>query len=73
MLIRHWKCTVPYTPDLNPIENAFSVIKNHVRYSCANNIKDTKKAILGAIPLLTTNKLRNMRVADYHSATPISK
>ena len=26
--------TVPYTPELNPIENCFSVIKSRVRYDC---------------------------------------
>ena len=33
--------TVPYTPDLNPIENVFSVIKHYVR---KNNPK-TKSAL----------------------------
>ena len=52
--------TVPYTPELNPIENCFSVIKKSVRYDRPKIYDELKDAISTSIPLLTQDKCMNM-------------
>ena len=52
--------TVPYTPELNPIENCFSVIKKNVRYDLTKTFQELEIAIESSIPLLTKEKCTNM-------------
>jgi len=52
--------TVPYTPELNPIENCFSVIKKSVRYDLTKTFEELKRAIETSVPLLTQEKCTNM-------------
>jgi len=52
--------TVPYTPELNPIEPSFSVIKNKVRHLQPNTEEQLKSAIEIAVPLMTPEKCWNM-------------
>ena len=52
--------TVPYTPELNPIENSFSVLKNSVRHKQPKSEKELKIAIAESIPLITAEKTKNM-------------
>merc|ERR1711991_842092 len=52
--------TVPYTPELNPIESSFSVIKNYVRKYQPKTEIELKKAIKGGIEELNEEKCKNM-------------
>ena len=52
--------TVAYTPELNPIENCFSVIKKSVRYELTKTFEELESAIETSIPLLTQEKCTNM-------------
>jgi len=52
--------TVPYTPELNPIESSFSVIKNYVRQNQPKTEIQLKDAIKKGIKLLTREKCTNM-------------
>ena len=52
--------TVPYTPELNPIENCFSIIKKSVRYDRPKIYTELETAISTSIPLLTGDKCTNM-------------
>ena len=52
--------TVPYTPELNPIENCFSVIKKSVRYDLPKTFQELELAIESSIPVLTQEKCTNM-------------
>jgi len=40
----------PYSPDLNPIENAFAKLKAHVRKSAARTIDTLERAAANALP-----------------------
>ena len=52
--------TLPYTPELNPIENCFSVVKKEVRYDLPKSYQELESAIKSSIPLLTAEKCTNM-------------
>ena len=49
----------PYSPDFNPIENAFSKLKALLRKTAARTIDDLWKAIGDAIPLFTPQECAN--------------
>ena len=49
----------PYSPDFNPIENAFSKLKAILRRVAARNIDDLWDAIRDALPLFTTHECAN--------------
>jgi transposase len=49
----------PYSPDINPIENAFSKLKAFLRKTAARTIDDLWTAIGDAIPLLSPQKCAN--------------
>jgi transposase len=49
----------PYSPDLNPIEMAFSKLKAHLRKTAARNIDDLWKAIGNICKLYTTQECSN--------------
>src|SRR4029077_20891932 len=40
----------PYSPDLNPIENAFAKLKAHVRKSAARTLDALERAAANALP-----------------------
>ena len=40
----------PYSPDLNPIENAFAKLKAHVRKSAARTLEALEQAAANALP-----------------------
>ena len=52
--------TVPYTPELNPIENAFSIIKRFIKHKGTNCFYNLKNTMAAAMPLLTSNKCTQM-------------
>jgi transposase len=49
----------PYSPDLNPIENAFSKIKAYLRKVARRTIKGLWDAIADAIPMITSSDCKN--------------
>lgn len=49
----------PYSPDLNPIENAFSKIKAHLRKAAQRTIGGLWNAIADVIPKITPDECRN--------------
>jgi transposase len=49
----------PYSPDFNPIENAFSKLKASLRSAAARTIRDLWTAIPGALPRFTPNECAN--------------
>lgn len=49
----------PYSPDFNPIENAFPKLKAHLRKAAARTIDDLWNAIANAIDSLTPEECRN--------------
>ena len=53
----------PYSPDFNPIENAFSKLKAHLRKAAARTVNDLWNAIAQAIDLLTPEECRNLFTA----------
>lgn len=56
----------PYSPDLNPIENAFSKLKAILRKQAARTIPDLWQAIADALPGFTTEEAQNFfKAAGY--------
>lgn len=49
----------PYSPDLNPIENAFSKIKAYLRKVARRTIKGLWDAIADVIPMITPSDCKN--------------
>ena len=49
----------PYSPDLNPIENAFAKLKAILRKAAARTIDDLWNAIRDALPRLTPHECRS--------------
>lgn len=49
----------PYSPDLNPIENAFAKLKAILRKAAARTIDDLWDAIRDALPRLTPDECRS--------------
>ena len=49
----------PYSPDLNPIENAFAKLKALLRKAAARNIDQLWNAIRDAIPAFTPQECKN--------------
>ena len=49
----------PYSPDLNPIENAFAKLKAILRKAAARTIDDLWNAIRDALPQFTPDECRN--------------
>ena len=43
----------PYSPDFNPIENAFAKLKAHLRKAAARTIEDLWDAIRDALPMFS--------------------
>ena len=49
----------PYSPDLNPIENAFAKLKAHVRKSAAGTLDALERAAANALPLFKPDQCAN--------------
>jgi transposase len=49
----------PYSPDFNPIENAFSTLKSILRKAAARTIPEQWDAIRDALPRFTPNECTN--------------
>jgi len=49
----------PYSPDFNPIENAFSKLKALLRKAAARTVPDLWQAIAEATPAFTTGECQN--------------
>ena len=49
----------PYSPDFNPIENAFSKLKSILRKAAARTIPELWDAIRDALPSFTTQECAN--------------
>ena len=49
----------PYSPDFNPIENAFSKLKALLRKAAARTIPDLWAAIADALPKFTPDECAN--------------
>jgi transposase len=49
----------PYSPDLNPIENAFSKLKARLRKAATRSIDDLWNAVAVALDAFTQHECRN--------------
>lgn len=49
----------PYSPDFNPIENAFSKMKAFLRKAAARTVDDLWQAIADALNIFSTNECQN--------------
>jgi transposase len=49
----------PYSPDLNPIENAFAKLKAHVRTSAARTLDALERAAANALPQFKPGQCAN--------------
>ena len=58
----------PYSPDLNPIENAFSKLKALLRKAAARTVEQLWKAIAHAIDAFTPNECANYFAAAGYDA-----
>jgi transposase len=58
----------PYSPDLNPIENAFSKLKALLRKAAARTVQQLWKAIARAIDAFTPNECANYFAAAGYDA-----
>ncbi len=54
----------PYSPDFNPVENAFAKLKALLRKAAARTVEDLWDAIRDALPAFTPGEC-----ADYFTAT----
>ena len=55
----HLRLLPPYSPDFNPIENAFSKLKALLRRAAARTIPDLWRAIADALPQFTPTECAN--------------
>lgn len=64
-----WFLFLPaYSPDLNPIEMAFSKLKAHLRRIGARTIEDLQKAIASILDLYSPEECANyLKATGYHS------
>ena len=53
--------TIPYTPDLNPIENVFSICKKKLQKCKKKTFEELEEEIAGAMPLTLPKTFNNMR------------
>ena len=58
----------PYSPDLSPIENAFSKLKAHLRKVAARTIDQLWNAIAEGIDTFTLNECSNYFAAAGYDA-----
>lgn len=58
----------PYSPDLNPIENAFAKLKAHLRKAAARNLDQLWAAIADAIDTFRPNECANYFAAAGYDA-----
>jgi len=49
----------PYSPDLNPIENAFAKLKAHMRKSAARTLEALERAAANALPRFKPDECEN--------------
>ena len=49
----------PYSPDFNPIEQAFSKLKAHLRKAAARTLNDLWNAIAAILPAFTPEECKN--------------
>ena len=49
----------PYSPDLNPIENAFAKLKAHVRKSAARTLDALERTAANALPQFKPDQCAN--------------
>jgi transposase len=59
----------PYSPDLNPIENAFSKFKSLLRKAAARTVDELEAAIKNALPAFKPAECANYFKAAGYSAT----
>jgi transposase len=58
----------PYSPDLNPIEMAFSKLKALLKKAAARTVEDLWRAIAQALPMLTPHECCNYLAAAGYDA-----
>jgi transposase len=58
----------PYSPDLNPIEMAYSKLKAFLKKAAARTIEDLWRAIAEALPRFTADECRNYLAAAGYGA-----
>ena len=59
----------PYSPDFNPIEQAFAKLKAQLRTAAARTIPDLWQAIANAIDTFTDTECRNYFAAAGYDAS----
>ena len=58
----------PYSPDLNPVENAFAKLKAHLRKAAARSVQQLWQAIANAIDTFTHQECANyLEAAGYRT------
>ena len=57
--------TVPYTPELNPVENAFSISKRHIKHLNPTSKIDLYNAVNKSLSLVTPEKCKNMFMKSF--------
>ncbi|WP_413776458.1 transposase [Rhodopseudomonas sp. P2A-2r] len=58
----------PYSPDFNPIENAFAKLKSHIRKSAARTLDALERATANALPQFKPDQCANFfALAGYRS------
>jgi transposase len=58
----------PYSPDLNPIEQAFAKLKAHLRQAAARTLDELQHALARALPAFSSTHCRNF-FHDAHYTT----
>ena len=62
----HCIYTPPYSPDFNPIENVFSVVKHYVKKQCLHNVRLLKEYIEYAFDSFNVSLLQNMFTHSFY-------
>jgi transposase len=65
----HLRFLPPYSPDLNPIENAFSKLKAALKKIAARTIGHLWNAIAAVLPTITANDCRNFFINAGYAPT----
>jgi transposase len=61
----------PYSPDLNPIEKAFSKLKAHLRKAAARTVEALWATIASLLPLFTPTQCKNFFASSGYTQTLI--
>jgi transposase len=69
----HLQYLPAYSPDLNPIEMAFSKLKAALRKAKERTVQGLRAAVFAALEAFTPEECANFLQADGYGATPLQK